>query len=867
MKSNRVSFFLLPIFLLIICRTLPAQQQYPADGWRLFALARDLTVPIELGDLNYIDQSLSDTQKSQRLRQGYLYLQVAKEMDNTNSRIWHELYVLTTSQSINDVGRAMDILSQYAMMDPEDGLAVERWIKYRMGSISDQKKQVYFLNSTMQYLRDYHYVYSKAMVMLADITLENNIIHSSTTEEGQRITGARDYFQEAFNISDLYNVEALEKYLQLPAPPIEEGSEPMTPEQMQLRVEMEEEYQKIFRAMHWRLRLRNNPYDFQSAWNLIDTLMSYGRYQLAWEYFEHAFRLLAIGNDSGESGKDRQRIENELYHKQIICAYLSQQYRIAIQIAEEALRNEPDSLLLNGIKGMAIRKFDLQNESREVLRNAAARVIEKLGTLGEKESLRKRHELAWFYCFIDPNPASALEYAGQVLSAQDKDISGREVMAYAYALNGMLDKGGELLENADTTDPVVALAWAQIHIAQGDNQSALAKLQEIDGTRVGILAELVEQLTTQLQVEPPGDSQEENILQPVREKPDFIVSTFKSTFNDQDLSVPFELEKNIGCYLRLSNDLLGYGDPIIVNILLTNLGKSSLFLGPTGFLDPHVLITAEIRAISSRGGSNSNRASHEQSEVVPLVHHYLLQKRVLHPNTSNVITETLNIGPVREILENHPQQSYKITFRAILDPVKDANGSIVGKIPEIQPKPVTITRRGFVPSRQRMSAQYRFLSSGEPNERIKAALLLSALLREAQLQQQGQIKYHIRPVSDVKIRELIGNNLTDPDFRVRAWSAYALRSLPLKANDQITQKLGNLLDDEQWFVRFMAAHTLNIVADMSDYLNWAIGVEQNQIVKQQAQFLQNLPWEKIDISIELPEEQEAPAPEKQKNSI
>ena len=243
-----------------------------------------------------------------------------------------------------------------------------------------------------------------------------------------------------------------------------------------------------------------------------------------------------------------------------------------------------------------------------------------------------------------------------------------------------------------------------------------------------------------------------------------------------------------------------------------------------------------------------------------LTHRYLIQKIVLLPGKSNTISESLSVGPLRHLLDNHPQQTYRITFRAILDPVPDGNGGFQGKIPALQPSPVTITRKAFIPTQERLNSYFNSLATGLPAERIRVVQLMAGLLREAQLARQERLNYNITSIDEPTMRELIGRNLNHPDSRVRAWSAYALHSLPLSADSSQGQQLTELLNDSSWFVRFLALNTLDPVADMTEYFNWVNILEKNIIIQRQVQLFQHLPWPVVEVPVEVPKPSTASTP-------
>jgi HEAT repeat protein len=134
---------------------------------------------------------------------------------------------------------------------------------------------------------------------------------------------------------------------------------------------------------------------------------------------------------------------------------------------------------------------------------------------------------------------------------------------------------------------------------------------------------------------------------------------------------------------------------------------------------------------------------------------------------------------------------------------------------------------------------------------------MSGLLHEAEFSQKNLLDYLPKKIDSYSIRELITDNLNNSDFRVRAWSAYSFRGLSLSAGSTAAQRLGELLSDPEWFVRFMAVYSLEPIADLTEYLNWVSTIDENELVNRQAKLQLQQPWEVIEMPLDIPEE--APA--------
>jgi hypothetical protein len=228
-----------------------------------------------------------------------------------------------------------------------------------------------------------------------------------------------------------------------------------------------------------------------------------------------------------------------------------------------------------------------------------------------------------------------------------------------------------------------------------------------------------------------------------------------------------------------------------------------------------------------------------------------MQNHILNAGRSTITSEILNIGYLNEIFSDLPQREFQITIRAIFDPIPDNSGGFVSKIPDIQPKPVIITRKAFLPTKEKLDFQLRLLRQGSPEERISATQLFCSLGREQNLAQKGQINYPLQKIDAGLIQKYIFANLNHSDFRVRAWSAYAWQSLPLTSPDE-QAKLTELLTDPHWFVRFLTIQTLSRIADLTEFFDWAATIEENELIQRQIQYLLDQPWQTTSIPFEIP---------------
>lgn len=759
------------LFLMLIL-TLPfsdavGQDQsdnYPDDSLHLYAMARDLWSPVELQSLNYAPMAFDALLVEHRLRRACLLLEAAVAMDRANTVAWRDLLDIYISEPVNDPGRTMDALIQYSLIETRDHGPVDAWLRYQLDGFSERKTREFFLQQSYSQLVNYPVIQAEILVELGILALE----------KGDTDT-ARDNFGNAFSLSK-YNFSALALWLELP-PAIPQSLPDASAQQIEQQQQQSEMVRLLHTALQWRTRLLTNPYDLQAVLELIGVLENNGGDRLTQQYYNHALRL--IGLMPRQPG-----LEEELRLKQLVGAYKSGQYHLCLKIAAEALKKQPDDLLLNGIRALALKEIGMSEEAKEVLSRATDKAVREIGVSGRD----LQTELAWFFCFIEPDPARSLEYARQAYQDRKDDTGASNTLAYACVLNSHWTRAEELLKKTDSNDPVAALAWSKLYLARDDKKSALQSLQAVNINRAGILATAIErelqQIELKIDTELKPDAEQTtaqptaDTVEPASQALDYIELTLKSEFEGSDLLLPEKPQDYIQCRLRLKNDVFGYDDPLSAKIYLTNISNTTLVLGPKSFLDPHILIAAEVTPGKRRAAARS-----DSSNLIPLAHRYMNRNMILLPGESGSVTETLNIGPLREILRKHPQQSFRISFHVFLDPIVNEKGDIVGRIPEIQPEPVTVTRRAYIPTLERLKAQQNFLREGTPSQRIRATLLLAGLLLEAELaKKEGALAYRPRRLNTRAIRDMIIDNLDHADYRVQAWSAYALGGLELDAN-------------------------------------------------------------------------------------
>ncbi len=810
------------------------ENAYPDDSIEMLIMGRDAWQPVQMQALGYGSVKLDRDESIQRLREGAVFLQAAAELDLHNADAWHDLARIYMFEATSDPGRATEAVEQYLTLEPEDASILLDWMNYRVNLLEDREKREFFLKQNLYIFQEHPRVYSAAELLLANFAEQKGL-----TDEARQWAGlAANAYQ--------YNINALAQWVSYgPAQPKPETLEGLTEEQIaNYNVQLQNQYY-LHIARRWRLQLRNNPYDLNATLSLINVLENLGEYQLAQDYYPHALKLMGDDPAAGQLRRNR-----------LIGAWSGKQYNTVIELAEAARHDDPDHPVVNALIAKAYDQLGLSTDAQNIRRRIANRLTEVIQET-DNPPADLLAQAGWFFAFAQKDPALALEYTQAAFQLEPEQQMFKSLYAYSLALNGQYTEAENTLNGVPENDNTAALAWSMILRKKGENENALAKLTN---AFAGMLHEeiqaAIDQLNTILQIE---SETEDNAVAPVT----FIQTQFNAEFDNKDMALVDTPADFLQCGLKLTKDIFYFDDPIKVQVYLTNIGpsNSTLIIGPQGVVRGDVLITAQVLPISgSTAPKNQPLETAQNQQVFILSNLNLVSRAVLKAGRSNTSTEYLNKGQLRQLLVNHPQRTYQITFQAYLDPLVTADGQLTSGIPDLHPQPITVTRKAFEPNAKRINMQMRLLRTGSANERIRAASLLGGLLRENTLAHQGKLRYRVLEIDAPALQDALAENLKHDDARVRGWSAWALCQATPGPTSTAWTRLPELLSDANWFTRLLTAEALRSSADLQEFFDWAAATENNPLLQRYITLRNNQPWKIIEMPVEIPE---SPAPEEQ----
>jgi hypothetical protein len=810
--------FLVFLFSVLLAGTLLAQVSYDDDAEQLITLASHLTTSVALQSLNLGNKELSPDQASDRLKQACLLLEAAGELAPDHPQLWHDLLKIYITDAIDDPLKASLARFRYTNLGPRHFSIHRDWLGYQFNQYNSREEREVFLQRMLAEYESYPDVSSLLYTQYAEMQAAMGLYASDPENQ---ISGAIDLFNRSVQLYR-YNTHAISGMLAVPP---EEG---------------DVNYQLLDLLLS-RQQLQNNPFRLDALLNLIRLLDDAGLYSISQHFYPIAYRHL-------ERMEDKTGLIYELKLNQLFSLYSGEQYAEANALCDELLQSNPTHLVALSLKTKCYEK----SENADRHQAALLRAEQAADALWRQWQTDKNPEtqilLAWYYCLVSPSPERAIEVTNPVdENASDQDMIN--FRCYASLLNGNEGQTRILLEGADASEPTIALVWAIMERSQNNDDQALARLDAIARYPKGLVADLIKLEYQQLSQ--PSETSEET--------PPFAAfdneamraaagQLLGSNYDNRDFEIPYDPLKYMHCSIRIlsGKDTFTYNDPIMAKIYLTNSGDTSVILGPDNLANPAILIFADIEPLDQVASSFTKPVPQESSSGrnIHLVgYRTLYHRETLPPGESNVITQSLNIGVVRDLLQSYPQKAFRITYTIVLDPLQEDEGSFLGNIPQIQPKPFTVWRKAFKPTQRNMKKLYELSHHGESSDRIETVQLLGGLLRESALADKGQAQYRIHPLKNRDmLRSWISINLTSEDFRVQAWSAFSLRNLPISANGTELKQLTGMLNSPNAFVRFMVAHTLDSVVDLQDYYSWAIKNEESDLLKRLAVWKSGQPW-------------------------
>jgi hypothetical protein len=618
--------------------------------------------------------------------------------------------------------------------------------------------------------------------------------------EMQQIDQAKFYLVQAYN-SNKFNRTAFTKLLEI------------APNEITPATQLE----------HLRLRVRENPLDLNGAMAFAQYAERLQIYDLAapsYQYCAELFRYLY----------PTESLPPNIYLPWAICCYNTIQGRpICMQIAENIRTLGRFDILLEAIAGKAAVKLGRPDEARQIFRETAHTAQELLlSGQGLQASASgagsgavrpvSAKQVAWFYCFADPNAVSALDWANRAYSTEPNSPPVCALLAYALAMNNRLELAKPLLVSAQDSQ-IGDLVQARIQLAAGNRPLAIQILQAAIARDAGSLA-----------AEKAGEFLRElggQYIPTVATRP--LVAFLTERLGRAAVPQFTPPDKMVDVQFNVRGNDFSYGNEIEGVITIANKGLEPLVITDNSLFQGNIRISARV------GGSLTR-------EIPSLVFETIRTDLLVPPGRSLVHKLRLSTGELRDLLLTCPQAGFDLQFTLYLDPVTTDLGQTSNRLVDLKPITVSVQRPPLAVTDNLIRSRLGVLTSGSEAQKVQVALWFAGMLKEQQLMREkgilyafqyrdslpGQLRLSLTSPSGL----LLGP--TDREWPVRVSAMADLLSLPL--DQELAAAVAQNLTHPYWPVRLMAVYLLSrsTAGTFDNVLDWMAKNDTDDLVRSMA---------------------------------
>ena len=696
-------------------------------------------------------------------------LDAARRLDSSNYRATELL--AESLQVLGDIGAAAQALDEYLAMQPEDEVAMARRIALGLENLQTSEDRQMYLWRLANQAQLPAGVRGVVYQELARLSLES-------ADE----VNTRGFLSQAITV-DKYNLGARQKMLEMM---ISEGVG--TDQRVGLLAQM----------------VAINPLRLQVVWDFAKGLDELGLHEEAQKWYKYTLGAHRAGTGGIEVGSEAlldlasSYVLSKDYDKAMLVLN-----RISAQNAQDVSTYIWMARAASGL-GQTDQAQSYLDSAEKVLFNRAQ---------GNTDHLETAKQLSWFYLQDKPDPAKAMAWAQKAVDLDAEDSGAQLRLGLALLADGQTDEAKLKLEPLRESDPWARLGLVRIFLSgEYTPEQAQQELGEAISRHIGGWVGLA---TREL-------ARAHNVDIPVER----LLGQLQANVTGQ-LGSPAELRDFYRhpqdyLYLKIQPNQASFnsGEPMLLNISLTNMGSLTITMGPGMMIEPRVVLSAQLS-----GGL--------QRELKYYDFVSLYKKRALGPGEGINSTVRLDRGELRRLLRACPQETVTLKVSCILDPQAVGEDEYLPSLGGQMSKEVVLVRCGFRPGPQSMDRLYGLLKNGPVRDRIASAIILGDLVGNMQSPKAVPEAGMPRTVDDHKVTaELIAFSQTS-DWRVRAWLGEALRNV--KLTPELSKALAEQIRDPHWLVRFMAVRAVGERgAGWQEILKRVAQADSDELVRQMA---------------------------------
>lgn len=456
------------------------------------------------------------------------------------------------------------------------------------------------------------------------------------------------------------------------------------------------------------------------------------------------------------------------------------QYGDAIALVQEVIASDPTcaaeaGMLLHWLLVTASRNEEAQR-ARELLARRFAPIREPA-----EWPVNEVAQAAWFYCSIDSQPQRGLMLAESAAARAGGDPFVARVLGWAQAVNNRTDDARKTLAPVARQDALAAYQLARILRDSGDESQMRKVLDELEAPPPpGPAAELIAQLRPATASQPAA-----------RRWPQ--IADALAEFDRDTLTFYQDSSAFLEATLDFADRSPSPGEPWLALLTLTNKAKFPITLGPDGMLNPVVVLSVSVEGDQPREFPAAMTIAADRYRVVP-------------PGASVRIRRTIDVGPVRRVSRQAPQQLLRVTVSGILDGQREADGTWKPAPGGQRLRNAYLNRVPAGVEPEALHALFAALSGESDLARFRAIEQMAELLGEQQRAALKRLTYRPEAVPAERMHQALEAALRSGSWEVRVRALDALQVAGL--DKPLVDAASGCLKHEHWLVRLMAVRLL-----------------------------------------------------------
>jgi hypothetical protein len=768
-KAGRLAFCLFASLFILILNSLPlAARQLPASeglfsptvGQKFYEIA------YELGNRPDADNLA--------VEQAVVFLTAARDLDNNTNYTMTEIIKFASRNNDKDYSELILLSLESYINQSADLEVVKSAIQYLLDRLDSREQREQFIQFVLQNVAGRNAALDSQLLTLL----------GSFKAETADDPNAAQFFMQAYQ-KNKYNKLAFLKLAEL----IGQQIDPAT-------------YLEQLRMV-----LGQNPFNLEAALAFAEYAEQLQLYNVASDAYQYCTKLFAYLYPS-------RPLPPWLYLPWAISSYNTQrdQYK-CLQIAKHVRQTGHFDLFVEAIAAKAVAKIGDTEQATRLLEQAEQKALNLSppnASTGAQSPVNTE-QLAWFYCFVLPDPGKAIDWANKAYSI-DPNSTAATVLAYSLVMNGQNDWAKSIIDNYEKT-PISDLALAQIQLAEGQKNEAFETLKSVIAKDPGALeAERAKKIL--------NDNGGEYIPSI---DPGIVLKTLTDSLRQPIVPAFIRPEKLISLELNVRGSKFSYAGKFGGSLAMTNNSTEPLVVSDDGLFTGRIRVDAEM--------------SGDLDEKFPnLISTKIQPSSTIEPGRSFLVPLRLQTGKLRKILLAHPQASLEIEFTAYIDPIINDQGQVRNTLVDIEPAKIRIKRPGKELTPKFLQNQISTISRGKQGQKSKIAQLFAGLLTEQHIMADREPLYkflHTDWMPDL-LKSALLYTLVDDDWVVKINTMAAMLDLPMEYD--MIEAVSKSLNDTHWPVRMMAIYLLakNQESSFAKVLDYTAQYDTNELVRNMA---------------------------------